>query len=131
MKGTLLSVSWALGALCVLGSPSSGSAQPAAGEIVYGPSEAERLQLQEMTRSTLSNIRSLQDDSQAAKLNANGIVSASASGIMITPSAGQLGVSFSSFIWADTQGVWKLDKFGKQCAVASASGSSASSDPCS
>lgn len=131
MKKLLPSLSWALGAFCVLGGPASSSAQPVGGDVVYGPSEVERLQLQEMTRSSQANLKSLQDDSQVIKMNATGVGSVVTTGTTTILPAGQLGASFPNFIWADSQGVWKIDKFGKQCAVATSSGSSAGSDPCS
>jgi len=126
MKGISRILHCALVVPSILGAISPSTAQPAAGEVVYGPSEAERLQLQEMTRSNQANIKSLQDDTQVIKLNANGVGSVMTAGTMIIPSAGQLGASFANFIWSDNQGIWKIDKFGKQCAVASSS----STDPC-
>jgi hypothetical protein len=119
-------------AVILAGAASSSFAQSSAGDLVYGPSEAERLQLQEMSRSNQANVKALQEDSQSVKINAAGVGVVVGTGFMALPAV-QPASAFPSYIWSDNQGVWKLDKFGKQCAVSSSSpsSSSSSSDPCS
>jgi hypothetical protein len=113
-------------AVLVAGAASSSFAQSSVGDLVYGPSEAERLQLQEMSRSNQANFKALQEDSQSVKINAAGVGAVVGTQFMALPAA-QPASSFPSYIWSDNEGIWRLDKFGKQCAVSS----SLSSDPCS
>ncbi|WP_153062464.1 MULTISPECIES: hypothetical protein [Cyanobium] len=112
------------------GAASSSFAQSSVGGLVNGQSETEQLQLQEMSRTNQANIKALQADSQSLTKNAVGVGFVMGTGFTALPAV-QPASSFNNYIWSDNQGVWKLDKFGKQCAVSSSSSSSSSSDPCS
>ena len=104
-------------------------AQPYAVEVPWGPSASERLQFEELSRSTQAGIKALHVDSQVTKVNPTGVDSGA---VMIQPVDTRLGSASQNVIWSDNQGMWKIDKFGKLCAVSTTPTSlgSANSDPC-
>ena len=120
--------------IILAGAASSSFAQSSVGGLINGQSDSERLQLQEMSRSNQANIKALQEDSQSITINAAGVGLVMGTGVMALPAVQPASI-FNNYIWSDNQGVWKLDKFGKQCAVSSSSSLSSSlsssSDPCS
>ena len=84
--------------------------------IIFGPSDSETQQLLELNRSNQANIASMLDE---ARSFANSTPKNISPSIESSPSSKPQPLVQSSILWTDNQGVWKLDKYGKQCAASS------------
>ena len=93
-------------------------------EIYMGGSESEKQQLIELNRSNQANAAAMIEGLRTlSKTSSNNIFSPDISTSQMTQP-----VFHNNLIWSDNQGVWKLDKFGKQCAASATD--NAGSEPC-
>ena len=117
-------------ALCAWSGSLPLHAQSASDGVVFGPSDSERLQLLEITRSNQSSLQELLEASRATTLRGAGPAVLSVTSSVSSGSVNHVdSTSFPNLIWSDSQRVLKLDKLGNQCTVSGPAGA-VPVDPC-